>query len=217
MDPLSAILAFTLAAALLTITPGIDTALVLRTAAVDGPRHAMQAGLGITLGVLAWGLIAALGLGAILSVSEAAYRAIQIGGAIYLLWLGGQMLRTALRRGSPLLGADTNTPAPAQAANWFRRGLITNILNPKVGVFYVSFLPQFLPPDMAAGLPSVGFSVLLAGIHAGLSLLWFGLLTVATRPLASLLRRPAVLRGLDGLTGTVLVGFGLKLLSERRL
>lgn len=214
MDPLSAVLTFTLAAGLLTITPGLDTALVLRTAAVEGPRQALLAGSGITLGVLAWGLIAALGLGAILAVSELAYRALQIAGAAYLLWLGTQMLRTALRRDAALPVVDS--AGPAHCVNWFWRGLVTNILNPKVGVFYVSFLPQFLPPDLASGLPSVGFSVLLAGLHGLLSLLWFAALTLATRPLSALLRRPSVLRGLDGLTGTVLIGFGLRLLTERR-
>lgn len=214
MDPLSAVLAFTLAAGLLTITPGLDTALVLRTAAVEGPRQALLAGSGITLGVLAWGLIAALGLGAVLAVSELAYRALQIAGAVYLLWLGAQMLRTALRRDAALPVVEP--ASPAGRINWFWRGLVTNVLNPKVGVFYVSFLPQFLPPDLASGLPSVGFSVLLAGIHGLLSLLWFAALTLATRPLSALLRRPSVLRGLDGLTGTVLIGFGLRLLTERR-
>ena len=214
MDPLSAVAAFTLAAGLLTITPGLDTALVLRTAAVEGPRQALLAGVGITLGVLAWGLIAALGLGAVLAVSELAYRVIQSAGALYLLWLGAQMLRTALRRGVSL--PATEDGPPAARVNWFWRGLVTNILNPKVGIFYVSFLPQFMPAEMAAGLPSVGFSVLLAGIHGLLSLLWFAALTLATRPLSALLRRPAVLRGLDGITGTVLIGFGLRLLAERR-
>ena len=95
MDVATALLSFSIAAALLTITPGLDTALVLRTAAVEGPRRAMLAGAGVVTGVLAWGLIAALGLGAVLAVSELAYRCLQLAGAAYLIWLGIGMLRGA--------------------------------------------------------------------------------------------------------------------------
>ncbi len=211
MDVTSAILAFSLAAALLTITPGLDTALVLRTAAVEGPRQAMLAGCGIVAGVLAWGLAAAVGLGALLAVSETAYAALRLAGAAYLVWLGIGMIRSALRpRATPAEAPAAKTAGAGRA--WFWRGLATNLLNPKVGVFYVSFLPQFIP----AGAPVVAMSVGLAAIHAAMGVAWFAALILATRPLSGLLKRPPVTRGLEGVTGTVLVAFGLKLALERR-
>jgi threonine/homoserine/homoserine lactone efflux protein len=201
-----ALIAFTLAAGLLTITPGLDTALVLRTAAVEGPRRAMLAGAGICLGCLTWGLATAIGLGALLSVSRFAYGALRLAGACYLIVLGARMLRRAPQRVA--LGADQ----PDRGGRWFSRGLLTNLLNPKVGVFYVTFLPQFVPADVSV----TWFSMLLAGIHATEGILWFALLTLATRPLASWLDRPRVARTIDRTTGVMLVGFGVGLLLERR-
>ncbi len=214
MDPVSALLAFSLAALLLTLTPGLDTALVLRTAAVEGGLRAMLAGLGVSCGVLAWGFLTAIGLGALLAVSEAAFLMLRIAGAAYLLWLGALMVRAAFSGGGSGFAPTAEHPdaAATSPGRWFLRGLFTNLLNPKVGVFYVSFLPQFIPP----GSNAVLFSVLLAGIHAVFGILWFAALVLATRPLARLLARPAVRRGLDGLTGTVLIGFGLRLALERR-
>ena len=202
-----ALIAFTLAAGLLTVTPGLDTALVLRTAAVEGPRRAMLAGAGICLGCLTWGLATAIGLGALLSVSRAAYGALRLAGACYLIALGGRMLLRAPHRIA--LGNDSRDHG---GGRWFTRGLLTNLLNPKVGVFYVTFLPQFVP----AGVSVTWFSMLLAGIHATEGILWFALLTLATRPLASWLSRPRVARTIDRTTGVMLAGFGVGLLLERR-
>lgn len=210
MDPITAVLAFTIAAALMTLTPGLDTALVLRTAAVEGGRPAMRAGAGICFGTVTWGLMAGLGLGALLAVSQTAYAVLQVAAAAYLLWLGAGMIRAAWRGGGGF-ASDLNG-AGERRARWFLRGLGTNLLNPKVGVFYVSFLPPFIP----AGSDVVGFSVGLAAIHAALGLAWFAALVAATRPLKRVLSRPAVTRALDGVTGGVLIGLGLKLALERR-
>jgi len=209
MDVTTALLSFSLAAALLTITPGLDTALVLRTATVEGPRRAMLAGAGVVTGVLAWGLIAALGLGAVLAVSETAYRIVQLAGAAYLIWLGVGMLRGALQLQRQGIGPASSPRAP----NWFLRGVLTNLLNPKVGVFYVSFLPQFLPEDV----PVVPFSVLLAGIHAVMGLLFFAAITAATVPIQRALTGPRLPRVLDGVTGSVLIFFAIRLLIDRRV
>ena len=206
MSPLGqSLIAFTLAAALLTVTPGLDTALVLRTAAAEGARRALAAAMGICLGCLAWGGLVAVGLGILLEASELAYTALKWIGAAYLLYLGVRLILVA-RDGA---GAPDGPPAPR--ASWFRRGLLTNLLNPKVGAFYVSFLPQFVPAG--ANVPAT--TLLLAAIHAGLGLLWFLLLIGATRPLARLLRRPGLVRALDRLTGGVLIFFGLKLAFSR--
>src|SRR5687767_5685693 len=118
MSPLAqSLTAFTFAAALLTITPGLDTALVLRTAAAEGARRALAAALGICLGCLAWGALVAVGLGMLLQASELAYLALKWIGAAYLLWLG---LRLIFGRRE----AGAGDPEPAPRANWFLRGLL---------------------------------------------------------------------------------------------
>ncbi len=211
-----ALLAFTLAAGLLTITPGIDTALVLRTAAVEGSRRAVLAGVGICCGLLIWGLTVSFGLGTLLAASQVAYRTLRIAGACYLIFLGTKML---LRKHQPASAMDETrsrqvfgSAVSASASRWFVRGILTNLLNPKVGVFYVTFLPQFIP----AGVSVISFSMLLAAIHATEGMLWFLVLILATRPLSCWLRRPSVSKTLDRATGTVLVGFGLGLVLDNR-
>lgn len=208
MSPLEAITGFSVAAGLLTILPGLDTALVLRTAAVEGPRRAALAGLGVTLGCLVWGAAVAVGLGALLAASQLAFTILKWAGAVYLLWLGIGML--ARPRASFDLGAGTARPDGGELT-WLRRGLLTNLLNPKIGVFYVSFLPQF----MAQGVPAGPFLVLLAAIHGLLGLAWFAMLITATRPLARALKQPAVVRWLDRITGGVFVAFAARLALAR--
>jgi threonine/homoserine/homoserine lactone efflux protein len=208
MSPLEqSLIAFTVAAALLTVTPGLDTALVLRTAAADGPRRAFFAGLGICLGCLVWGLVVALGLGILLETSVLAYTILRWVGAAYLLWLGVQLILS--NRAD--FGSGGAAASSATSLAWFRRGLLTNMLNPKVGIFYVSFLPQFVPAG--ANVPLT--TILLAAIHAGLGLFWFVALIAATRPIARALRRPKVIRTLDRLTGGLFILFGAKLALTR--
>jgi threonine/homoserine/homoserine lactone efflux protein len=201
----TALALFVAAAGLLTITPGLDTALVLRTAAVEGPRRAALAALGIACGCLTWGAAVALGLGAVLAASQAAYTVLKWAGAAYLAWLGINLI---LRSRSKL---DLATPGPLRG-NWWLRGFLTNLLNPKIGVFYVSFLPQFVPAGVAAG----PFIFLLAMIHVALGLPWTAVLIGATAPLKRWLSRAAVVRWLDRATGAVFLGFGARLALERR-
>ena len=201
----TALIAFVLAAGLLTVTPGIDTALVLRTAGVEGARKAALAGLGIALGCLAWGVFVALGLGLLLQASELAYTILRWAGAAYLVWLGIKLIRS---RREGLIEAEAEK---TDGGAWLRRGLLTNLLNPKVGIFYVSFLPQFIP----AGADVQSTTILLAAIHAGLGLTWFGALILATRPIAAALRRPGTVRLLDRLTGGLFLMFGARLALVR--
>jgi threonine/homoserine/homoserine lactone efflux protein len=204
-----ALLTFTVAAGLLTLAPGMDTALVLRTAAVEGPKRAVLAACGICLGLLTWGLGAALGIGALLAVSHTAYNVLRIVGACYLIYLGVSML---LRRHSNVsITEEEKTPSGKHTA-WFVRGYLTNLLNPKVGVFYVTFLPQFIP----AGVSVVSFSMLLATIHACEGIVWLAAISYAVRFFSAWFRRPRVTKSIDRVTGTVLTGFGLELLFERR-
>lgn len=201
----TALIAFIAAASLLTITPGLDTAMVLRTAAVEGPRTAALAALGIILGCLAWGAAVALGLGVLLAASTLAYTVLKWAGAAYLAWLG---LKLILK---PRTRFDLDA-APAQRGNWLARGFLNNLLNPKIGVFYVSFLPQFVPTHVAAA----PFIFLLAAIHGLLGALWFAVLIAATSPLKRWLARPEVVGCIDRVTGVVFVGFGLRLALDRR-
>ncbi len=211
MDPMTAVTSFSIAAALMTLTPGIDTALVLRTASVETGWKAMAAGAGISLGVLIWGLLSALGVAAVLAVSETGYLVMKIAGAAYLCWLGVNMLRAAFLKGDAF---DTSKVEIRQTSlwGWFTRGLFTNLLNPKIGVFYMSFLPQF----MVADVNPVAWSAMLAGIHVAMGIPWFGAIVLATRPISQLLKKPIVTKVMDGVTGAVLVGFGLKLFFDEK-
>jgi threonine/homoserine/homoserine lactone efflux protein len=203
---LASLVAYVVAASLLTITPGLDTALVLRTAATGTPRRAALAGLGIAAGCFVWAALVALGLGALLAASQLAYTILRWIGAAYLIWVGYKMLRYPRRI---FLTADQSGKARGAA---FVTGALTNLLNPKVGVFYVSFLPQFVPPNVSVG----PYILLLGAIHALLGLIWFACLISATRPISAFLRRPVVVQACDRLTGGVFVAFGLGLALESR-
>jgi RhtB (resistance to homoserine/threonine) family protein len=205
-----ALFTFTLAAGLLTITPGLDTALVLRTAAIEGPKRALLAASGICLGLLTWALAAALGIGVLLAVSHAAYNVLRVAGACYLIYLGAVMLFRK-QSSSSMIEADDVSRAKSTPA-WFVRGYLTNLLNPKVGIFYITFLPQFIPAEVQV----VSFSMLLAVIHAGEGILWFWTITHATQMFSEWFQRPRVTKSIDRVTGAVLTGFGLELLFERR-
>ncbi len=209
MTVTASLLAFTATATLLTITPGLDSALVLRTAAAEGRRRAMLAAAGIALGCLGWGVLAGIGLGALLAASQLAYDMLRWAGALYLFYLGIKLIRTP--RGAREL-QDAMAERPETAPNWLLRGFLTNMLNPKVGVFYVSFLPQFIPVESNV----LAWSILLAMIHNLLGLTWFGMLVLATRPLMKALRRPGTVAWLDRLTGGVFLAFGLKLAISAR-
>ncbi|MFZ0552957.1 MAG: LysE family translocator [Steroidobacteraceae bacterium] len=204
-----ALAAFCVAAGLLTIAPGLDTALVLRTAAAEGPKGAALAGLGVVMGCLAWGAAVAFGLGALLAASELAFTVLKWAGALYLVWLGVNLILKPRSRFALELAENATSRS---SRSWLGRGFLTNLLNPKVGVFYVSFLPQFLP----AHVPTGPFIFLLAVLHALMGIVWFALLIVATRPIARALKRPSVVRRLDRVTGIVFLSFGLKLALVRQ-
>ena len=210
MQSTSALLiAYIAAASLLTITPGLDTALVLRTAVARGAREAALAGAGIAAGCFGWATLVAFGLGALFAASAHAYTGLRWVGAGYLLWLGYKMLRSPRRT-----FVTGSAGAAVKMHKAFRTGLLTNLLNPKVGVFYVSFLPQFVP----SGVHVAPYMLLLGAIHAFLGLVWFSCLIAATRPIARFLAKPPVVQASDRLTGAMFVAFGLGLaLDSRRL
>lgn len=206
MSVTEALIAYTFSATLLTLTPGLDTALVLRTAAAEGGRRAFHAALGIDLGCFIWGALVAFGLGALLAVSEVAYALLKWCGAAWLCWLGVQMLL------HPRQHFDTRAPGGGRGGSSFLRGLLGNVLNPKVGIFYVSFLPQFIP----AGHSPFIWTFLLVGIHVLIGTLWSLALILATRRAAGVLKKPGVVQWMDRLTGCVFLLFAVKLASSRR-
>ncbi|MFK0312558.1 LysE family translocator [Pseudomonas sp. NPDC090233] len=200
------LIAFTFAATLLTVTPGLDTALILRTSTVEGRKQGIYAALGINAGCMLWGAAVAFGLGALIAVSELAYDILKYCGAAYLAWLGVNML---LRPRQSLGTVETDARPPA---NWFLKGMLGNLLNPKVGIFYVSFLPQFIPQ----GQPLVAWTFGLISIHVMLGLLWAMILIGATQSLAGVLRREKVIQWMDRATGLVFVLFAARLALSRR-
>ncbi|HFZ8993475.1 TPA: LysE family translocator [Citrobacter freundii] len=200
------LIAYTLAATLLTLTPGLDTALILRTATAEGGRKAFHAALGIDVGCFIWGALVAFGLGALLAVSELAYTLLKWCGAAYLFWLGIQLLLRP-RQQFNLRLEDTKP-----ANNWFLRGMLGNVLNPKMGVFYVSFLPQFIP----AGHSPIGWTFLLVAIHVLIGTLWSLTLITATYYASGVLKKPVVVKWMDRTTGCLFLAFAAKLAMSRR-
>lgn len=178
----------------LTLTPGLDSALVLRSALTKGRREAVATGAGIIAGLFVWGAAAAVGVSALLTASQLAYGVLRFVGAGYLVWFGLRLLLRAVRRDTGAPESDVVVPKSAWRAA--RQGLATNLLNPKVGVFYVALL--------------------LAGEHGLITVVWFAVLIVLASALGRRLRRPSTVRAIDGVTGTAMLGFGLKLaLSDR--
>lgn len=173
----------------------------------------MLAGVGICCGLFCWALAVSIGLGALLAVSRFSYDVLRVAGAGYLIYLGGKIFfrRSSALFDGPAEGPGKNLNSSVRAPQWFARGFLTNILNPKVGVFYVTFLPQFIPPG--AGVTS--FSLLLTSIHVVENMLWFILLTFATSVFSQWLRQPHVAKAIDRVTGTVFIGFGVALALEK--
>lgn len=203
----SALLGFAVVAGLMTITPGLDTALVLRSAVTQGRTQAIATAAGICTGVLVWAVAAAVGISALLTASEAAYTVLKVVGTAYMLWLGFGMLRSAFRKDPQGLTVQVENLKPAGLAQCFQRGLLTNLLNPKVGAFYVALLPQFMPSDT----PHLLAGVLLGLVHNIEGMLWLSLLAYTAHRARAWLSRPKTQRLVDGLAGTAVIGFGLKL------
>ena len=211
------VLVFTGVAALLTITPGADTFLVLR----GGRTAGVVTTLGICCGLFVHATLSALGLSIVLMQSANAYLALKWAGALYLMWLGLGSIRDAIRGGdggwSPLEPTTRNAPRgergdPIRLRDPFLEGLANNVLNPKVAVFYLAFLPQFIGP----GDPALAKSLLLAGIHFVQGIVWLvGLAFLFDRGRVVLASARAR-RALVAISGTVLLGFGVRLAFEDR-
>jgi threonine/homoserine/homoserine lactone efflux protein len=200
---LRALVAFAPVAALLTVTPGAATALVVRSAATGGQRRALATTVGNSVGVLAWGCFAAMGVAAVVAASAEAFTAVKLVGAVVLVVLGLQSLRGHREHGA--------RPAPPRGAP-LRDGLVTSLANPKLAVFFVALFPQFVP----AGAPVLPSALLMAATIVALDLVWYSSLAWAvTRARRAFAEGPWA-RRVERLTGTVLIALGARLALERR-
>jgi threonine/homoserine/homoserine lactone efflux protein len=205
---LVALVSFTVAAVLIVLLPGPDSLVVVRGLVRDGRRGGVLTSAGVLCGLVVWVGAAALGLSGLLRASEVGYDALKIAGAAYLLWIGVQSLRS-LRRRPP--GADVAAREPGgRLRSGFTAGLLTDVLNPKVGVFFISFLPGFIPAGYSVGWTTAG----LGGIFIVLTAVYFAGLIGLSSTVATWMGTAHIRRRLDALTGLVLVGFGLRLAAE---
>lgn len=207
MPDASGLLLFIAAGWLLNLTPGPDVLCIVSTALRSGVRAGMVAALGVVSGCFVHVCAAALGLGALLAASAVAFAALQWAGAAYLVWLGLKLLRS----GSGSAQADFATPAPmtANLARVYRQGFLTNVLNPKVALFFLAFVPQFIAPEAPDKLSAflllgLLFNVNSLPVNLGYAVLagWAGRRLGAAQP---------VLRWMDRAAGLLFLGFGLKL------
>ena len=199
----SQLLAFLGAAVLIALTPGADTALVVRNALAVGASAARRTALGSSAGLLVWGVASACGVAAVLNASAEVFTVVKLAGAAYLMWLGLQAIRHA---GAHEPGGVQRSGSP------FRQGLLCNLLNPKAGIFFTALLPQFVSPQD----PALVVSLLMTAIAAAASLAWLSVYATLVPRAGDVLRRPPVRRALDRVTGTVLIGLGVRLALTRR-
>jgi threonine/homoserine/homoserine lactone efflux protein len=204
---LVALATFTPAAVLIILLPGPDTLVTVRSIVRGGRRSGVACAAGILLGLTVWVAAAALGLAALLRASEVGYAVLRVAGAAYLLWLGLQSLRS-LRRGP--VPAEAGPPRRGLLGTGFGAGLVSNLLNPKVGVFFVTFLPGFVPH----GYPVGATSVLLGAVFVALSVLYYAVLVGLAGRVTGWMSSARIRRRLDAITGTVLVGFSIRLAVE---
>jgi len=197
---------FLLVAALVIVTPGQDTALTIRNTLAGARRGGVATAAGVSAGQAVWTIATSVGLAAVVAASEPVFRAVKLAGAVYLVVLGVQSLRDALRRRTPASEPAEPRVEPTQA---FRQGLLSNLGNPKMAVFFTSLLPQFggesFPALLALGL-----------VFCTMTFAWLSAYAAAVAKVGDVLRRPAIRRSIDAIVGAVLVGLGLRLATERR-
>jgi threonine/homoserine/homoserine lactone efflux protein len=200
--------AFLAVAVIVVITPGVDMAVVTRNALMHGRRAAVMTAFGINVGIFFWVMAAALGLAAVVSTSATAFAAIKLAGAAYLVYLGLQALRSAR---ADRVESQPIARLALRSRLAFRQGLVSNILNPKIAVFFTSLLPQFV-----GAYGSAGNLLLLGLLFNAMGLGWLICYATVVARGRNVLVRPRVKRTLDRISGLVLVGLGTRLALESR-
>jgi threonine/homoserine/homoserine lactone efflux protein len=201
---MQAFVSFLAVAAIAAIIPGPDTVVVLRTALADGPRAGTWAAGGSAAGNLVWGAASALGIAAVLAASATAFSAIKLAGAAYLVVIGVQALRAA-QRGDRLV-ADAGERDAVSRSVAFRRGLASDLLNVKVGLFWTALVPQFVAAESSALLPVAMVAAMAAIVFTWLT----GYAHLAAR-LSRTLKRRRSSQAVNGTVGAVLVALGSRL------
>ena len=195
--------AFVGVSVLVIVTPGPDTALTIRNALLRGRPGGIATAAGVATGQAVWTIAAAAGVAALLRASGPAFLALRIAGAAYLAWLGGAALLAAVR------GRAVHPALPSRARrSAYRQGLLSNLGNPKMAVFFTSLLPQFGGTSFAALLA-------LGLVFCFMTLMWLSAYASVAARAGDVLRRSRVRRALDGITGAVLIALGLRLATER--
>jgi threonine/homoserine/homoserine lactone efflux protein len=202
-----ALLTFLAAAALIIVAPGPDTLLVTRNVFRRGRRGGLITAAGTVTGLALWSVAAALGLSALLAASEVGYNVARVAGGLYLIWLGVQTLRS---HGTAPATATEAAPLPMHRA--YLSGVLSNLLNPKIGVFFITFLPGFVP----MGAPVGSTAALLGALFVVETALWLLVLVWLVGNGTGRLSRPGVRRWVDRVTGAVLIGFGVRVIADTR-
>jgi threonine/homoserine/homoserine lactone efflux protein len=197
--------------ALLTISPGADMALVAKVTIERGRRAALIASIGICTGLFVHATASALGLSVVLATSGEAFTVVKVAGAVYLGYLGMRTVLASFGKSFAHGAAAVSLADPPRGAAYLQ-GLLSNILNPKVAVFYLTFLPQFIDPSGNV----LAQSLLFAVAHSVMGIAWLSLYAYVLARLGALLARTGVRRWLERVTGVVLIGLGVRLAFERR-
>jgi threonine/homoserine/homoserine lactone efflux protein len=192
----------------LTVVPGPDMAVVTKRAVAWGWRDGLRTVGGIACGLLVWGALTVLGLAAVLAASATAYTVVKLAGAAYLLFLGVQSLLQSRRHRA---AAPVAAGGAATKGNPWRTGLVSNVFNPKIAVFYTGLLPTLAPSGMS---PHAGMALLVL-LHAVLTLLWLGGYVMVLAKARAFFERPAVRTVMDRVTGVVLLGFGVRVAASQ--
>lgn len=205
------LLLFVGVAAIVIVVPGPDTAVVTKNVLLHGRRAALGASLGVSAGLSLWTLAAAVGVASVLRASAVAFTVLKLIGALYLIYLGFQALRAARQAGT---GAPTSAAIRAEmsALGGFRQGLLSDLANPKIGIFFTSLLPQFVSPGHPVLFPFLA----LGAVFVLMTVLWLTAYCLVAARAAQTLQRPRVRAAMDRITGVVLIALGLRLAVEHR-
>lgn len=205
------LLVFIGVAAIVIVVPGPDTAVVTKNVLVHGRRTAFGTSLGVSAGLSVWTLAAAVGVASVVRASAVAFTVLKLVGALYLAWLGFQALRAAGHAASGTAPLKADKPA-LSALGGFRQGFLSDLANPKIGIFFTSLLPQFVDPGHPVLLPFLG----LGAVFVLMTVLWLSAYCLIAARAAKTLQRPRVKAAMDRVTGVVLIALGLRLAFERR-
>jgi RhtB (resistance to homoserine/threonine) family protein len=206
------LLVFVGVAAIVIVVPGPDTVVVTKNILVHGRRAALGTSLGVSAGLSVWTLAAAVGVASLVRASAVAFTVLKLVGALYLIWLGLQALRAAGHTASAEHDGRSSSRRPMRAFGGFRQGFLSDLANPKIGVFFTSLLPQFVDPGRPVLLPFLA----LGAVFVCMTALWLCAYCLLASRAVRTLQRPRVKAALDRVTGVVLIAIGLRLATEHR-